>query len=115
MARKNEAAELLIKGYSIPEIAKKMGISPVLYLISIIIASNIGGASTLIGDPPNLIIGSLAQKSFLDFVIKVGPYTFVSFLFGLGIMYAYMKALGAFKTDVAPDAIIEETMAALAS
>lgn len=97
------------------KVTKKMGVSPVLYLVSIIIASNIGGAATLIGDPPNLIIGSLANKSFLDFVVNVGPYVFVSFLIGLGIMYAYMKALGAFKTDVGRDAMIEETMTALES
>lgn len=97
------------------KVTRKMGVSPILYLISTIIASNIGGASTLIGDPPNLIIGSLASKSFLDFVVNVGPYIFVTFLFGLGIMYAYMNALGAFRTDVGPDAIIRETTAALES
>ena len=97
------------------KVTKKMGVPPVLYLISIIIASNIGGASTLIGDPPNLIIGSVAQKSFLDFVVNVGPYVSASFVLGLGMMYAYMKALGAFKTDVGRDAIIEETVAVLES
>jgi Na+/H+ antiporter NhaD/arsenite permease-like protein len=97
------------------KVTKKMGVHPILYLVSVIIASNIGGASTLIGDPPNLIIGSVAQKSFLDFVINVGPYVSASFVLGLGIMYVYMRALGAFRTDVGPDAIIEETMAALES
>ncbi len=97
------------------KVTRKMGVSPLLYLISTIIASNIGGASTLIGDPPNLIIGSLASKSFADFVVNVGPYIFVTFLLGRGIMYAYMNALGAFKTDVEPDAIIGETTAALES
>lgn len=97
------------------KVTRKMGVPPVLYLVSIIIASNIGGATTLIGDPPNLIIGSVAQKSFLDFVVNVGPYVFASFVLGLGIMYAYMRALGAFKTDVGPDAIIEGTVAALES
>ena len=97
------------------KVTRKMGVPPILYLVSIIIASNIGGATTLIGDPPNLIIGSVAQKSFLDFVVNVGPYVLASFVLGLGIMYAYMRALGAFKTDVGPDAIIEETVAALES
>jgi Na+/H+ antiporter NhaD/arsenite permease-like protein len=97
------------------KVTKKMGVSPLLYLISIILASNMGGAATLIGDPPNLIIGSLAHKSFLDFVVNVGPYVFVSFVIGLLIMYTYMKSLGAFNTDVSRDAMIEETMATLES
>ena len=97
------------------KVTKKMGVSPVLYLISIIVASNIGGAATLIGDPPNLIIGSLAGKSFLDFVVNVGPYVSASFVLGLGLMYSYLRALGAFKTDVGRDAVIEETVAVLES
>ena len=38
-----------------------------------IIASNVGGTSTLIGDPPNIMIGSAAGLSFGDFVVNLGP------------------------------------------
>ena len=45
------------------------------YLISLILASNIGGMSTLIGDPPNIIIGSRAGLSFTDFLVHSLPLT----------------------------------------
>lgn len=54
-------------------IAQRLGTSPVPFLISQVIASNVGGAATLIGDPPNIIIGSQMGKDFNDFVINVGP------------------------------------------
>lgn len=49
-------------------IAKELDINPVPLLITEIIASNIGGTATLIGDPPNIIIGSIAGLSFMDFI-----------------------------------------------
>ncbi len=49
-------------------IASELDIDPIPYLITIILSSNIGGTATLIGDPPNIIIGSAAGLSFLDFV-----------------------------------------------
>jgi len=58
------------------------------FLMALIFASNIGGAATLIGDPPNIMIGSFTSLSFLDFVINLGPViivvqTLTSFLFYL--------------------------------
>ncbi len=47
-------------------------VNPVPYLITQIFASNIGGTATLIGDPPNIMIGSAANLSFNDFVINTG-------------------------------------------
>jgi len=49
-------------------IAKELDINPVPLLLTEIIASNIGGTATLIGDPPNIIIGSAAGFSFMDFL-----------------------------------------------
>ena len=49
-------------------IAKELDINPVPFLITEILASNIGGTATLIGDPPNIIIGSAAKFSFMDFI-----------------------------------------------
>ncbi len=51
------------------------------YLIAEILASNIGGAATLIGDPPNIIIGSRAGLSFNDFLVHMAPITVVVFAF----------------------------------
>jgi Na+/H+ antiporter NhaD/arsenite permease-like protein len=54
-------------------VAGRLGISPVPYLISQILASNIGGTATLIGDPPNILIGSAAGLDFMDFLVNLGP------------------------------------------
>lgn len=50
------------------------------YIIAEILASNIGGASTLIGDPPNIIIASRAGLSFNDFLIHMAPIVMVVFV-----------------------------------
>jgi Na+/H+ antiporter NhaD/arsenite permease-like protein len=50
------------------EMAVRTGIRPVVYLLPMVMASNIGGTATLIGDPPNVMIGSGAHLSFLEFI-----------------------------------------------
>ncbi len=58
-------------------IATVLRVSPVPFLISEILASNIGGAATLIGDPPNILIGSAAELGFLDFLANMAPIVLV--------------------------------------
>jgi Na+/H+ antiporter NhaD/arsenite permease-like protein len=60
-------------------VCEKLAISPVPYLIAEALASNIGGAATLIGDPPNIIIASRAGLSFNDFLIHMAPIVIVLF------------------------------------
>lgn len=57
-----------------------LGLNPVPFLVSETLASNIGGAATLIGDPPNIIIGSFAGFSFLDFIVNLSPVAVVILL-----------------------------------
>lgn len=54
-------------------ITQALRITPYPYLFSTIFASNIGGTATLIGDPPNIMIGSAADLSFMDFVLNTAP------------------------------------------
>jgi Na+/H+ antiporter NhaD/arsenite permease-like protein len=54
-------------------VAANLRISPIPFLIAEILASNIGGAATLIGDPPNIIIGSAAGIDFLTFAANMAP------------------------------------------
>ncbi len=54
-------------------IAERIGVPPVPLLVAEVFASNIGGVATLVGDPPNIIIGSAAGLSYLDFVVNLGP------------------------------------------
>lgn len=58
-------------------IAELMGISPIPLLISQAIFSNTGGMATLVGDPPNILIGAASDLSFTDFIIHMGPIVFV--------------------------------------
>ena len=54
-------------------ICRELKVPPYPFLFSEIFASNIGGTATLIGDPPNIIIGSAAHLSFMDFVLELAP------------------------------------------
>jgi Na+/H+ antiporter NhaD/arsenite permease-like protein len=75
-------------------IARRLGISPMPFLISQILASNIGGTATLIGDPPNILIGSAAGLDFAAFVANLAPATVLVFLaFAVTMRFAFRNAL----------------------
>lgn len=59
------------------QITRKLNINPFPYLLIEIFASNIGGTATLIGDPPNILIGSALNLSFLDFLKTLAPVVIV--------------------------------------
>lgn len=61
-------------------IATVLRVSPLPFLISEILASNIGGTATLIGDPPNILIGSAAGLGFDAFLLNLGPAALLVFL-----------------------------------
>ncbi len=54
-------------------VCDRLDIKPVPFLLAEVFASNIGGAATLIGDPPNIIIGSRAGLTFNDFLVNMAP------------------------------------------
>jgi Na+/H+ antiporter NhaD/arsenite permease-like protein len=58
-------------------VTRQLKVPPYPFLFAEIFASNIGGTATLIGDPPNIIIGSAAGLSFNDFVINLTPVILV--------------------------------------
>jgi len=59
-------------------VCKQLNVNPIPFLLSEVFASNIGGASTLVGDPPNIIIASRAGLSFNDFLIHMAPLVIVA-------------------------------------
>lgn len=61
-------------------VCDRLNINAQPYLIAEVLASNIGGAATLIGDPPNIIIGSRAGLSFVDFLVHMAPIVVVVFI-----------------------------------
>ena len=72
-------------------IAKQLEINPVPILITEVIASNVGGTSTLIGDPPNIIIGSAAGFSFMDFIVHLAPVVAIILLVVLAFLAVVFK------------------------
>ena len=62
-------------------LAEQLKLKPYPFLFSQIFASNVGGTATLIGDPPNILIGSHVGFGFMDFVYNVGPPAFIVMLF----------------------------------
>ena len=67
------------------EIAIALGINPLALLLPEVFASNVGGTATLIGDPPNIMIGSFAGLSFTDFITHLTAICVI----GLGAAAAY--------------------------
>ncbi|WP_267468248.1 ArsB/NhaD family transporter [Nocardia beijingensis] len=59
-------------------VCDRLAINPVPFLIAEVLASNIGGAATLIGDPPNIIIGSRAGLSFNTFLVNMAPIVLIA-------------------------------------
>ncbi len=75
-------------------IAKQLDINPVPFLITEIFASNIGGTATLIGDPPNIIIGSAAGFAFMDFVKELtGVVTVILIAVLLFMLFIFRNSL----------------------
>lgn len=72
-------------------IAKKLDIDPIPFLLTEIFASNIGGTATLIGDPPNIIIGSAGGLTFMDFVRELTPVVALILLVVVGLLAFVFK------------------------
>ncbi len=81
-------------------ITDTLKVNPVPYLISEILAANIGGTATLIGDPPNIMIGGQTDLGFLDFIINLGPIVIVIFIVTLFLLkIIYRKSLDVDKEN----------------
>lgn len=99
-------------------LCRKLEIEPIPFLLAEIMASNIGGTSTLIGDPPNIMIGSAANLTFFDFVVYDMPCV-VIILFVVLVVFRFLfgrklhVAEGAVKSMMAlseQDAIINRSL-----
>jgi Na+/H+ antiporter NhaD/arsenite permease-like protein len=72
-------------------VAASLKISPMPFLIAEILASNIGGAATLIGDPPNILIGSAANINFLTFTLNMAPIAILVLIAFVGLSSIIFK------------------------
>ncbi|MGS0763350.1 SLC13 family permease [Syntrophomonas curvata] len=97
----NVTTVLLIVPVTI-SICSALRISPVPIFIAEILASNIGGTATLIGDPPNIMIASAAGLGFMDFIYNIAPVVIVIFIVTILLLKViYGKKLQAAEEDKA--------------
>ena len=68
-------------------IAASLGVRPVPFLIAMILASNIGGTATLVGDPPNILIGSAAGIDFVTFAANLAPIALFILVVFIGLAW----------------------------
>ena len=81
-------------------LADTLDIEPLPLIMIEIIASNIGGTATLIGDPPNILIAGATGLSFAEFIVNLAPVAAFTFLIVTGLLYvAFRKRL-----QIAPEA-----------
>lgn len=84
-------------------ITDTLELDPIPFLIPEIIASNLGGTATSIGDPPNIMIASAADLSFTNFLVNVGPIAVVIFI----VLFAILKILFRKKLVVSEEKKLE--------
>lgn len=75
-------------------VASELKISPIPFIITMVIASNGGGAATMIGDPPNILIGSATDYDFMDFLFNLTPPVILITIFSTGLIWLlYRKGM----------------------
>jgi Na+/H+ antiporter NhaD/arsenite permease-like protein len=72
-------------------IFKIFRMSPIPFILALVLASNIGGTATLIGDPPNIMIGSAANIDFNTFLIHMGPTIGISLIVSLILFKVFFR------------------------
>jgi len=88
-------------------ITSKLKLKPVPYIIATVLASNIGGTATLIGDPPNIIIGSLGGFTFMDFIVNLGPIVVITHIIGTIVFISMMKYQGHLEAKLTDEKELE--------
>jgi Na+/H+ antiporter NhaD/arsenite permease-like protein len=73
-------------------VARELEIDPIPMLITLFIGSNIGGTATLIGDPPNIMIGSATGLTFFDFMVNLTPLIIIETLVFAVIFYFIFRS-----------------------
>jgi len=72
-------------------IAVELDISPLPFIITQLIASTIGGTATLIGDPPNIMVGSAAGITFWEFLKNLALFVVINLIITAGVLYLFFK------------------------
>ncbi len=70
-------------------VATRAGLPVVPYLVALATSANLGSAATLVGNPQNMIIGSLSGLSFTEFLARAAPPTAAALVVNLGLLHLY--------------------------
>lgn len=101
----NVTAMLLLVPLSI-QIAEAAGVHPFTYAIPEVMAANIGGAATIIGDPPSTIVGSALGLGFFEYAVEAAAVVAVSLLLLVGLTgWMYRRELTGAKKGTSPGLI----------
>ncbi|MDF2963499.1 MAG: hypothetical protein K0S39_5234 [Paenibacillus sp.] len=88
-------------------ITRQLRVNPIPYLISQILASNIGGTATLIGDPPNIMIGSAVKElTFMAFILNLAPIAIIIMAVHIPI-FVFLFRKGIQTTDELKSSIMQ--------
>lgn len=82
---------VLLVGPILLLIADGLGINPIPFLVGAIIAANLGGASTLIGDPPNMLIATSSGLSFVSFLANMAPVAAILLALTVPLLWAVSR------------------------
>ena len=72
-------------------LCSRLGLNPTPFLLAQVFASNIGGTSTIVGDPPNIIIASAGDIGFVEFFLNVAPASALSMMVLLGLLWLWFR------------------------
>ncbi len=98
------------------ELSRILGYNPVPMILSEVFCANLGGAATMSGDPPNIIIGTSLGYTFMDFISNTGVIVGISFLFALVYFWlCFRKELEANEAARVGEVVCPEPSSAIAS
>lgn len=90
------------------QLCRLLNLDPIPLIIAEVCAANTGGAATLVGDPPNVILGTTLGFNFADFVTHTGPIALLGSIILLGVFYlTNRKALKSAHVALTPETIAD--------
>lgn len=93
---------LVFMGSLAVDVCRVLSIRPTPFLIGIITSANIGGSATMVGDPPNVILGTSLNFGFVDFLVNVGPIAVAVFAVNVGFLFLLYRKNPSFVPHPTP-------------
>ena len=90
------------------EVCALLRLPPTPFLLGLITSANIGGSATMVGDPPNVVIGTSLGFGFLDFVMNTGPIAIIAFILNAGFFYLYYRRTAFRRGSIEEEVLLRE-------